>query len=94
MKQKTMSDEEIRLMKDMYYAGHTPTQIAAALGRHISTITHRTRALRMKPAQKDGLAPSRTHINAAIREPLSGGNWMPARPGAMDYSRIPSRGIA
>ena len=31
---------------------------------------------------------------AKERQPLSGGNWTPARPGAMNYLACKSRGIA
>ena len=73
----------------------THEQIAAELGRHPSTIAKRVRAYKYRSkAVTEGAVPPRTIVNAAIREPLSGGNWMPTRPGAMDYARVPSRGIA
>ena len=73
----------------------THEQIAAELGRHPSTIAKRVRAYRYIPkAVAAGTVPPRTIVNAAMREPLSGGNWTPVRPGAMDYLACKSRGIA
>ena len=73
----------------------THEEIAADLGRHPSTIAKRVRAYRYIPkAVAAGAVPPRTIVNAAIREPLSGGNWTPARPGAMNYLACKSRGIA
>ena len=73
----------------------THEEIAAELGRHPSTIAKRVRAYRYRPKDAaEGTVPPRTIVNAAIREPLSGGNWNPVRPGAMDYAQIPSKGIA
>ena len=73
----------------------THEQIAAELGRHPSTIAKRVRAYRYRSkSTAEGTVPPRTIVNAAIREPLSGGTWMPARPGAMDYLACKSRGIA
>ena len=70
-------------------------QIAEEMGRHPSTIAKRVRAYKYRSkAVTEGAVPPRTIVNAAIREPLSGGNWMPARPGAMDYMACKSRGIA
>ena len=70
-------------------------QIAAELGRHPSTIAKRVRAYRyISKAVAEGAVPPRTIVNAAMREPLSGGNWNPVRPGAMDYMACKSRGIA
>ena len=70
-------------------------QIAAELGRHPSTIAKRVRPYKYRSkAVTEGAVPPRTIVNAAMREPLSGGNWMPVRPGAMDYAQIPSKGIA
>ena len=40
------------------------------------------------------IVPPRTITNATMHETLTGGDWTPNRPGAMDYARIPSRGIA
>ena len=97
MRQNPMSEQEIKRMRDMLAAGYGSEAIAKELKRHRSTITHRLQFLRNKKnpeKKKDGLTPPRTIVNAAIREPLSGSNWMPARPGAMDYARVPSRGIA
>ena len=69
-------------------------QIAAELGRHPSTIAKRVRAYRYRPKDTaEGAVPPRTIVNAAIREPLSGGNWNPVRPGAMDYMACKSRGL-
>ena len=73
----------------------THEQIAEELGRHPSTIAKRVRAYRYIPkAVAEGTVPPRTIVNAAMREPLSGGNWTPVRPGAMDYLACKSRGIA
>ena len=73
----------------------THEQIAAELGRHPSTIAKRVRAYKYRSkAVTEGAVPPRTIVNAAIREPLSGGNWTPVRPGAMDYLACKSRGIA
>ena len=73
----------------------THEEIAADLGRHPSTIAKRVRAYRYIPkAVAAGTVPPRTIVNAAMREPLSGGTWTPTRPGAMDYAQIPSKGIA
>ena len=73
----------------------THEEIAADLGRHPSTIAKRVRAYRYIPkAVAAGAVPPRTIVNSAIREPLSGGNWTPVRPGAMDYLACKSRGIA
>lgn len=73
----------------------THEQIAAELGRHPSTIAKRVRAYRyISKAVAAGAVPPRTIVNAAMREPLSGGNWNPVRPGAMDYMACKSRGIA
>ena len=70
-------------------------QIAAELGRHPSTIAKRVRPYKYRSkAVTEGAVPPRTIVNAAMREPLSGGNWTPTRPGAMDYAQIPSKGIA
>ena len=72
----------------------THEQIAAELGRHPSTIAKRVRPYKYRSkAVTEGAVPPRTIVNAAMREPLSGGNWTPTRPGAMDYARVPSRGI-
>ena len=95
MRQNPMSEQEIKRMRDMLAAGYGTKAIAKELDRHQSTITHRSQRMRYKPpAPKDGLTPPRTIVNAAIREPLSGGNWNPVRPGAMDYLACKSRGIA
>ena len=73
----------------------THEQIAAELGRHPSTIAKRVRAYKYRSkAVTEGDVPPRTIVNAAMREPLSGGNWTPTRPGAMDYAQIPNKGIA
>ena len=73
----------------------THEEIAADLGRHPSTIAKRVRAYRyISKAVAEGAVPPRTIVNAAMREPLSGGNWNPVRPGAMDYLACKSRGIA
>ena len=73
----------------------TNEQIAAELGRHPSTIAKRVRPYKYRSkAVTEGAVPPRTIVNAAMREPLSGGNWTPTRPGAMDYAQIPSKGIA
>lgn len=73
----------------------TNEEIAEELGRHPSTIAKRVRAYRYRPKNTaEGAVPPRTIVNAAIREPLSGGNWTPVRPGAMDYLACKSRGIA
>ena len=73
----------------------THEQIAEELGRHPSTIAKRVRAYRYRPKDTaEGAVPPRTIVNAAMREPLSGGNWNPVRPGAMDYLACKSRGIA
>ena len=73
----------------------THEQIAAELGRHPSTIAKRVRPYKYRSkAVTEGAVPPRTIVNAAMREPLSGGNWTPTRPGAMDYAQIPSKGIA
>ena len=73
----------------------THEEIAADLGRHPSTIAKRVRAYRyISKAVAEGAVPPRTIVNAAMREPLSGGNWNPVRPGAMDYMACKSRGIA
>ena len=73
----------------------THEQIAEEMGRHPSTIAKRVRAYKYRSkSAPEGAVPPRTIVNAAIREPLSGGNWTPARPGAMDYAQIPSKGIA
>ena len=69
-------------------------QIAEELGRHPSTIAKRVRAYRyISKAVAEGAVPPRTIVNAAMREPLSGGNWNPVRPGAMDYMACKSRGL-
>ena len=73
----------------------TNEQIAAELGRHPSTIAKRVRPYKYRSkAVTEGAVPPRTIVNAAMREPLSGGTWTPTRPGAMDYAQIPSKGIA
>ena len=73
----------------------THEQIAEELGRHPSTISKRVRPYKYRSkAVTEGAVPPRTIVNAAMREPLSGGNWTPTRPGAMDYAQIPSKGIA
>lgn len=73
----------------------THEQIAEELGRHPSTIAKRVRPYKYRSkAVTEGAVPPRTIVNAAMREPLSGGNWTPVRPGAMDYAQIPSKGIA
>lgn len=73
----------------------TNEEIAEELGRHPSTIAKRVRAYRYRPKNTaEGAVPPRTIVNAAIREPLSGGNWTPVRPGAMDYLACKSSGIA
>ena len=73
----------------------TNEQIAEELGRHPSTIAKRVRPYKYRSkAVTEGAVPPRTIVNAAMREPLSGGNWTPTRPGAMDYAQIPSKGIA
>ena len=70
-------------------------QIAEEMGRHPSTIAKRVRAYKYRSkAVTEGAVPPRTIVNSAIREPLSGGNWNPVRPGAMDYLACKSRGIA
>ena len=72
----------------------THEEIAADLGRHPSTIAKRVRAYRyISKAVAEGAVPPRTIVNAAMREPLSGGNWNPVRPGAMDYMACKSRGL-
>lgn len=48
----------------------------------------------MPPEPVAPIVPPRTIVNSTMREPLTGGDWTPNRPGAMDYSKIPSRGIA
>ena len=73
----------------------THEQIAEELGRHPSTIAKRVRPYKYRSkAVTEGAVPPRTIVNAAMREPLSGGTWTPTRPGAMDYAQIPSKGIA
>ena len=73
----------------------TNEQIAEELGRHPSTIAKRVRPYKYRSkAATEGAVPPRTIVNAAMREPLSGGTWTPTRPGAMDYAQIPSKGIA
>ena len=73
----------------------THEEIAADLGRHPSTIAKRVRPYKYRSkAVTEGAVPPRTFVNAAMREPLSGANWMPVRPGAMDYLACKSRGIA
>ena len=73
----------------------TNEQIAEELGRHPSTIAKRVRPYKYRSkAVTEGAVPPRTIVNAAMREPLSGGTWTPTRPGAMDYAQIPSKGIA
>ena len=72
----------------------THEQIAEELGRHPSTIAKRVRAYRyISKAVAEGAVPPRTIVNAAMREPLSGGNWNPVRPGALDYMACKSRGL-
>ena len=43
------------------------------------------------PAFKPVIAGPRTIVNAAMRGTLTGGDWIPARIGAMDYAAIKSR---
>ena len=73
----------------------THEQIAAELGRHPSTIAKRVRAYRYRSkSTAEGAVPTRTIVNASSRQKLTGGDWIPARIGAMDYAAIKSRGIA
>ena len=89
-----MSEAEIKRMRDMLAAGYGSKEIAKELNRHLSTITHRSQRIRYKQQPpKDGLVPPRTIFNGSMREPLPKGGWVPTRPGAMDYARVPSRGI-
>ena len=45
------------------------------------------------PAFKPVLAGPRTIVNSAMRGRLTGGDWIPARIGAMDYAAIKSKGF-
>ena len=96
MRQNPMSEQEIKRMRDMLAAGYDSKAIAKELKRHRSTITHRLQFLRNKKnpeKKKDGLTPPRTIVNASMRGTLTGGDWQPARIGAMDYAAIKSRGF-
>ena len=53
----------------------------------------KTRKSEVSAAAVITLTPPRTITNATTRERLTGGTWIPARPGAMDYARVPSRGF-
>ena len=89
-----MSEAEIKRMRDMLAAGYGSKEIAKELNRHLSTITHRSQRIRYKQQPpKDGLTPPRTIVNASMRGTLTGGDWQPARIGAMDYAAIKSRGF-
>ena len=93
MRQNQFSEQELQQMKDMFHAGSTAAEIGRALGRNLNSVRRRIVPLRYKPAPKDGLTPPRTIVNASVRGTLTGGDWQPARIGAMDYAAIKSRGF-
>lgn len=72
-----------------YRKGIQQTRSNRAL--RIATASPRIDCIPPEPAAP--IVPPRTYTNASTKERLTGGTWMPTRPGAMDYARIPSRGI-
>ena len=93
--QRPWTNKDTLRMVELLGQKKTHEQIAAELGRHPSTIAKRVRPYKYRSkAVTEGTVPPRTIVNAAMREPLSGGNWTPVRPGAMDYLACKSRGIA
>lgn len=93
MRQTPFSEQELQQINEMFHAGNTSEEIAKSLGRHPNSISRRTAPMRFKPAQKVGIVPPRTIVNASSRQKLTGGDWIPARIGAMDYAAINSRGF-
>lgn len=78
--------------------GHTHKEIGEDLGCSRCAVYDMLRG-KGRPQQAESqpsrapIVPPRTFTNATTRERLTGGTWMPTRPGAMDYARVPSRGI-
>ena len=94
MRQTPFSEQELQQINEMFHAGNTSAEIAKSLGRHPNSISRRTAPMRFKLVQKKvGIAPPRTIVNATSRHKLTGGDWIPARIGAMDYTAIKSRGF-
>lgn len=93
MRRTPFSEQELQQINEMFHAGNTSKEIAKSLGRHPNSISRRTAPMRFKPVQKVGIVPPRTIVNASVRGTLTGGDWQPARIGAMDYAAIKSRGF-
>ncbi|MFV0601854.1 MAG: hypothetical protein ACK5NE_08560 [Brachymonas sp.] len=92
------TDELQQRAWNMRMSGHTVNEIVDDIGCSRFAIDHfiRKREADMRSGKLPGahVAAPRTIVNVTMREPLSGSNWTPNRPGAMDYARVPSRGIA
>lgn len=80
--------------------GHTHKEIAADLGcSRMSAACFLGNQQRKAQQQTDAvqepvqIVQQRTIMNSTMREPLPKGGWVPTRPGAMDYARVPSRGL-
>lgn len=85
------------MARQMRQEGRSYGEIAACVGCHEKTVRGLLAALCADRTSKQPVAkltvPPRTIVNSTMRERLTGGDWTPNRPGAMDYARIPSRGI-
>lgn len=80
--------------------GHTHKEIAADLGcSRMSAACFLGNQQRKAQQQTDAvqepvqIVQQRTIMNSTMREPLPKGGWVPTRPGAMDYAKIPRRGF-
>ena len=80
--------------------GRHAREIASEIGCCVDAVWRLLSASRRKPtvtpeapAFKPVIAGARTIVNAAMRGTLTGGDWIPARIGAMDYAAIKSRGF-
>ena len=101
----TTKDEALRMaLEALEYSDNCLAEIAAAHGvsskkakeggpawRVRQAIEALHEALHEALAQKDEQEPV---VVSLPSEALSGGNWNPVRPGAMDYMACKSRGIA
>ena len=80
--------------------GRPASEIATDIGCCVDAVWRLLSASRRKPtvtpeapAFTPVIAGPRTLINASSRQKLTGGDWIPARIGAMDYAAIKSRGF-
>ena len=101
-KRTILHPNDVKWLRILVNDGRGTRQIASIMRRSHHTIGPYVREYKQMmivapepeaPAFKPVKAGPRTIVNATMRGRLNGNDWQPARIGAMDYARVPSRGF-